>query len=190
MAVWSDCLWLVRSGSEHLWCQLKRVAMVFLKWLGINWVLCGLGVLMKLTCLQVLLGRVGVHYTWQLRSLSNWVKLLGFWGEKYPGLEGWSDWREVVIIGIPNGLLMAMQVHVPVHLACTDRHCLPQKVFKSPQTPITNPYNTYKMAPLCVLYTLLDTQFILAGANTADRYIYNVLYSIHDNNNIIQIYVM
>ena len=28
-------------------------------------------------------------------------------------------------------------------------------------------YSTYKMAPLCVLYILLDTQFILAAANTA-----------------------
>ena len=34
--------------------------------------------------------------------------------------------------------------------------------------PNINPYSsTYKMALLCVLYILLDAQFILAGANTA-----------------------
>ena len=49
------------------------------------------------------------------------------------------------------------------------------RVLKSPQTPNTNPYSTYKMAPLCVLYILLDDQFILAGANTAWGYSLNKL---------------
>ena len=44
--------------------------------------------------------------------------------------------------------------------------CLPQRVFRSPQMPIINPYySTYKMALLCVLYILQDAQFISAGAN-------------------------
>ena len=45
-------------------------------------------------------------------------------------------------------------------------HCLPQRVSRSPQTPNINPYSTYKMALLSVLYILADAQFILAGANT------------------------
>ena len=46
-------------------------------------------------------------------------------------------------------------------------HCLPQGVFRCPQTPNINPYSTYKMALLCVLYILQDAQFISAGANSA-----------------------
>ena len=44
-------------------------------------------------------------------------------------------------------------------------HCLPQRVFRSPQAPNINPYSTYKKALLCVLYILPDAQFISAGAN-------------------------
>ena len=45
-------------------------------------------------------------------------------------------------------------------------HCLPQEVFSHPQTPNINPYSTYKMARLCILYILLDAQFNQAGVNT------------------------
>ena len=50
-------------------------------------------------------------------------------------------------------------------------HCLPQRVFRSPQTPNIIPYSTFKMALLCVLYILQDAQFISAGANSATEYI-------------------
>ena len=39
-------------------------------------------------------------------------------------------------------------------------------MFRCPQTPNINPYSTYKMALLCVLYILQDAQFISAGANS------------------------
>ena len=41
-----------------------------------------------------------------------------------------------------------------------------QRVFKSPQTPNINTYSLYNMALLCVLYIILNAQFISAGANT------------------------
>ena len=62
-----------------------------------------------------------------------------------------------------------MQVMHRRRSACTCHrmhHCLPQRVSRSPQTPNINPYSTYKMALLSVLYILADAQFILAGANT------------------------
>ena len=51
------------------------------------------------------------------------------------------------------------------NLSCFD-HCLPQGVFRCPQTPNINPYSTYKMALLCVLYILQDAQFLSAEANS------------------------
>ena len=45
-----------------------------------------------------------------------------------------------------------------------------QRVSTRPQMPNINPYSTYKMALLSVLYILVDAYFILAGANTGLDY--------------------
>ena len=67
-------------------------------------------------------------------------------------------------LGYTNICTMAETYHDMTH-----RHHTLQRVFVSPQMPNINPYSTYKMALLCVLYILQDTQFILAGANTIHR---------------------
>ena len=48
------------------------------------------------------------------------------------------------------------------------RHQLFQRMFRNPQKPniYSYFYSTYTVAHLCVLYTVLDDQFISAGANT------------------------